>query len=159
MQLWVFHFKISERIPFPCVVGYNLHSSVTMSRFRNGYRNLVSSEDERGIIAGLKNSGGTRTNIGLAEYSGKDTDVSILFYTTEQENLFLNRNDPVEPVVPANSHLQLLNIFQRIDGLRDIAFEKVKAEVVVENGGLIYSYATTIDNESGDPTAFTTAKE
>jgi len=120
---------------------------------------LVSSEGERGIIVGLKNSGGTRTNLGLAEYSGEDTEVNILFYTTEQENLFLNRNDPVEPVVPANSHFQLLNIFQQIESLRDITFEKVKAEVVVENGGLIYSYATTIDNESGDPTAFTAVKE
>jgi len=120
---------------------------------------LISSEGERGIIVGLKNSGGTRTNIGLSEYSGEETEVDILFYTTEQENLFLNRNDPVEPVVPANSHFQLLNIFQRIDSLRDITFQKVKAEVVVRNGGLIYSYATTIDNESGDPTAFTTAKD
>ena len=120
---------------------------------------LVSSEGERGVIVGLNNSGGTRTNIGLSEYSGEETEVNILFYTTEQENLFLNRNDPVEPVVPANSHYQLLNIFQQIDSLRDITFEKVKAEVIVQNGGLIYSYATAIDNESGDPTAFTTAKE
>jgi len=108
---------------------------------------------------GLTNSGGTRTNIGLSEYSGEETEVNILFYTTEQENLFLNRNDPVEPIVPANSHFQLLNIFQQIESLKEVQFEKVKAEVLVENGGLIYSYATTIDNESGDPTAFTTAKE
>ena len=120
---------------------------------------LISSEGETGIIVGLKNSGGTRTNLGLAEYSGEDTEVNIHFYTTEYENQFLNRYDPVEPVVPANSHFQLLNIFQQIDSLRDITFQKVKAEVVVRNGGLIYSYATTIDNESGDPTAFTTAKE
>ena len=120
---------------------------------------LVSSEGERGVIVGLTNSGGTRTNIGLSEYSGEETEVNIFFYTTEQENLFLNRNDPVEPIVPANSHFQLLNIFQQIESLREVQFEKVKAEVVVENGGLIYSYATTIDNESGDPTAFTTAKE
>jgi len=110
-------------------------------------------------MPGLSNSGDTRTNIGLAEYSGQDTLVRIDFYTTDQENLFLNRNEPVGGTVPANVHMQLLNIFEKVESLRDIAFQKVKAEVWVEGGGSIYSYATTIDNESGDPTAFTAAKD
>jgi len=120
---------------------------------------LISADGKAGIMPGLTNSGGTRTNVGLAEYSGRDTPVSILFYSTDQENQLLNRNDPVERNVPADDHLQILNIFELVEDLRDITVEKIKAEVWVEGGGSIYSYATTIDNETGDPTAFTAAKE
>ena len=120
---------------------------------------LISADGRAGIMPGLTNSGDTRTNVGLAEYSGKDTQVSILFYSTDQENQLLNRNDPVKRNVPADEHLQLLNIFEQVEDLREITVEKIKAEVWVEGGGSIYSYATTIDNETGDPTAFTAAEE
>ena len=120
---------------------------------------LISADGKAGIMPGLSNSGGTRTNIGLAEYSGQDTLVRIDFYTTDQENFFLNRNEPVGGTVPANVHMQLLNIFEQVESLRDIELKNVKAEVWVEGGGSIYSYATTIDNKSGDPTAFTAATD
>jgi len=120
---------------------------------------LISADGRAGIMPGLTNSGDTRTNVGLAEYSGRDTQVSILFYSTDQENQLLNRNDPVKRNVPADEHLQLLNIFEQVEDLREITVEKIKAEVWVEGGGSIYSYATTIDNETGDPTAFTAAEE
>ena len=83
----------------------------------------------------------------------------MYFNTTILEIFPLNSGQPLESTVPANSHLQLLRVFEQITGLEGISLEGIEAKVLVESGGSIYSYATIIDNDSGDPTAFVTATE
>jgi hypothetical protein len=120
---------------------------------------LISAASQPGIIVGLANDDGTHTNIGLAEYAGVDTKVHINFFTTEYQRLLLNSNGPEQVEVPANSHEQLYKIFRKYDYLKDVTIDKVKAEIWVQGDGAIYAYATTIDNASKDPTAFTVVKK
>ena len=120
---------------------------------------LISTDGKGGIMEGLIHSDGTRTNIGLSEYSGQETEVEVTFSGTQWAIRPLNPEDPLESTVPANSHFQFLKVFEKIPYLQGREMEAIEARVVVKSGGLVYSYATTIDNDSGDPTAFTTVKE
>ena len=120
---------------------------------------LISTDGKGGIMEGLIHSDGTRTNIGLSEYSGQETEVEVTFSGTQWAIRPLNPEDPLESTVPANSHFQFLKVFEKIPYLLGREMEAIEARVVVKSGGLVYSYATTIDNDSGDPTAFTTVKE
>jgi hypothetical protein len=117
---------------------------------------LVSTDGKAGIINGLIHSDETRTNIGLAEYSGQGTTVSVYFRTTILSGAVINSITQRNIEIPPDSHFQLLRVF---DGAQVDTLQGVEATVVVESGGSVYSYATTIDNASGDPTAFTAAKE
>jgi hypothetical protein len=117
---------------------------------------LVSTGGKAGIINGLIHSDETRTNIGLAEYSGQDTTVSVYFRTTILSGAVINSITQRNIEIPSDSHFQLLRVFE---GAPVDTLQGVEATVVVESGGLVYSYATTIDNASGDPTAFAAAKE
>jgi hypothetical protein len=110
-------------------------------------------------MIGLRHTERTRTNVGLAEYSGEDTRVNIYFSKTLLEIKPLNNGEPLERSVTANSHKQLLKVFERLDGLGSGTQEGVEAKVFVEDGGTVYSYATIVDNVSGDPVAFVSAND
>jgi hypothetical protein len=119
-------------------------------------RDLIEDDGKHGRMVGLKHSDGTRTNFGLAEYSGEDTVVELSFSTTLLEGFHLGT---LTRTVPANSHLQLVKVFEKLPDLEGLSLNGLRVEVTVVSGGSIYAYATVIDNESGDPTSFLAATD
>jgi hypothetical protein len=113
---------------------------------------------ETGTMAGLKHTSGTRTNVGLAEFSGQDTEVELMFFKSRQGlgSLYL---DKLIFTVPANSHLQITKVFEELD-LGPFSSDDIEAWawVTVKGGGSVYAYATIVDNGTGDATIATTAK-
>ena len=100
---------------------------------------LISTDGKGGIMEGLIHSDGTRTNIGLSEYSGQETEVEVTFSGTQWAIRPLNPEDPLESTVPANSHFQFLKVFENILYLLGREMEAIEARVVVKSGGLVYS--------------------
>jgi hypothetical protein len=113
---------------------------------------------ETGTMAGLTHTSGTRTNVGLAEFSGQDTEVELTFFKSRQGlgSLYL---DKLTFTVPANSHLQITKVFEKLD-LGPFSSNDIEAWVwvTVKDGGSVYAYATIVDNGTGDATIATTAK-
>ncbi len=94
-------------------------------------------------------------NLGFAEYSGENTVVDVAIVDADGGDSL----GEFEAIVPAFSHVQILRIFRNLSGLEDIVLEAANAVITAEEGGAIYSYATVIDNRSGDPTAFIAATD
>jgi PKD repeat protein len=117
---------------------------------------LIEGNGKHGRMVGLKHSDGTRTNFGLAEYSGEDTVVELSFSTTLLEGFHLGT---LTRTVPANSHLQLVKVFEKLPDLEGLSLNGLRVEITVVSGGSVYAYATVIDNESGDPTSFLAATD
>ncbi len=118
---------------------------------------LIDTDGGVGLMAGLKHSQATRTNVGLAEYSGVDTMVTLTISTTRAGVFDF---PPLTRKVPANSHLQIPKIFEKLPPeFVDLDLKGLRIQVDVESGGSIYAYATVIDNASGDPTTFLTATD
>jgi hypothetical protein len=117
-------------------------------------RDLIDDGGKYGRMIGLKHSEATRTNVGLAEYSGEDTVVELSFSTTLLEGFHLGT---LTRTVPADSHIQLVKVFEKLPDLEGLNLNGLKVEITVKSGGSVYAYATVIDNASGDPTTFMAA--
>ena len=118
---------------------------------------LIDTDGGVGLMAGLKHSQATRTNVGLAEYSGMDTVVTLTISTTRAGVFDF---PPLTRKVSANSHLQIPKIFEKLPPeFVDLDLKGLRIQVDVESGGSIYAYATVIDNASGDPTTFLTVSD
>jgi hypothetical protein len=120
--------------------------------------NDLIANGETGTMAGLIHTSGTRTNVGLAEFSGQDTKVELLFFGSGQglKSVYL---DKLTIDVPANSHLQITKVFEKLDlGIFSSDDMEAWAWVTVKAGGSVYAYATIVDNGTGDATIATTAK-
>lgn len=104
--------------------------------------------DHTGVIIGLRHSPDTRTNIGIAEFSGEETDVKLTFFSSRLAPRYLGT---ITVTVAAKSHRQVFKVFERL-GLEDDWSNDIIAFVTVQQGGSAYVYASTIDNVSGDAT-------
>jgi len=116
---------------------------------------LIDSE-KAGTIIGLKHTPGTRTNIGITEFSGEETEVVLTFCKTFLEDFCYPSLPPF--TVAASSHLQVTKVFEKL-GLGDAPLHGIMAYVTVKRGGSVYAYASSVDNASGDATTITTAKK
>jgi PKD repeat protein len=111
--------------------------------------------DRTGVIIGLQHSPDTRTNIGIAEFSGEETDVKLTFFSSRLAPRYLGT---ITVTVAAKSHRQVFKVFERL-GLADDWSNDIIAFVTVQQGGSAYVYASTIDNVSGDATTTVAAKK
>ena len=117
---------------------------------------LIAS-GENGTMADLIHTAGTRTNIGLAEFSGQDTEVTLTFFKSRNGRASQYLDTLPAQTVPADSHLQITRVFEEL-GLDPAEEIEAWALVTVTGGGSVYAYATVIDNGTGDATIATTAK-
>jgi hypothetical protein len=113
-------------------------------------------QGKTGTMSAIKHSSGTRTNLGFAEYTGIDTEISIVLADTEGNFTWLH-DEPLQLTVPGGSHIQLTKVFERL-GVGEVEYRAVQAFVQVSQGGSVYAYATVIDNGTGDATSILTAK-
>ena len=109
-----------------------------------------------GTIIGLEHNSATRTNIGFTEFTGQDTQVRLLFKTTDEDSIPLG--PPIIETVQAYQHLQILEVFNEQLHLGDDEWQGIKAEISVLSGGSVYAYASAVDNTSGDATTFVAVK-
>jgi len=113
------------------------------------------AKGKTGKMIGLRHTQGTRTNVGLAEYSGEDTEVEISFFTTRISFLHLGT---LTETVTAKSHVQLTRVFQKL-GLSNTELKDIVAYITVNDGGSIYAYGSVVDNGTGDATTYLSAVE
>jgi hypothetical protein len=113
---------------------------------------------QSGSMGGLKHTQVTRTNLGLAEFSGNDVTVEIVLADTEGNFTWLHDpDDTITLTIPGGSHKQITKVFEKIDA-GEVEWHSVQAFVRVTMGGSVYAYATVIDNQSGDATSVFTAE-
>jgi PKD repeat protein len=110
--------------------------------------------EETGKIMGLKHTPGTRTNVGFGEFDGQDTEVVVTFFTTRPGFVPLGS---LTRTVPANSHLQITRVFDRL-GLGSDPMTGIVAFVRVTSGGSVYAYGSVVDNATGDATTYLAPK-
>ncbi|HXI11743.1 MAG TPA: proprotein convertase P-domain-containing protein [Thermoanaerobaculia bacterium] len=94
-------------------------------------------------LVGLENSVSFRTNVGVSEVSGRTGTVRVAFFDRSGNELE-HRDFPIAPF----GHLQ----FGAFDGRQGRMLASFRGEVrVLEGEARVLTYATVIDNETGDP--------
>jgi hypothetical protein len=111
------------------------------------------AKGDTGIMIGLRHTNGTRTNVGLAEYTGEKTEVEVSFFNTRLSVVYLGT---LTDTVGAKSHIQLTRVFQKL-GLGENELKDIVAYVTVKDGGSVYAYGSVVDNGSGDATTYLSA--
>jgi hypothetical protein len=91
-------------------------------------------------VIGIKQNTDYRTNIGLAEITGKQTEVELRIYNVSDSPLF------------TSSIILLPSGWQQI-GLDDLGVSNLavgRAEIEVKSGGALLAYVSVVDNRTGD---------
>jgi len=103
----------------------------------------LSSSGSRIHLSHLTHNAEYRCNVGFTEVTGTETSLLIVLYDHDGNELG-RKTYTVHPF----SNLQISPIFEdmEIEGY----FDSVRATVEVLSGGVIYAYASVVDNRNGD---------
>jgi hypothetical protein len=104
---------------------------------------------EKGHLLALKQNTDYRTNLGFSEITGQETEVEIRIYNASGSLLITTSFQ-----LPATGWLQV--------GLADLGISSLevgRAEIEVTSGGAVLSYASVVDNRTGDAIYIALQKE
>ena len=134
----------------PLIVSrtYNDTPGGTLGQFVPAVPVLPLNQD-RIFLTGLVHDFYYRTNIGLANFDENDVgDIIITVYDEVGEPL----GEPIETWVPGYSTRQIVEVIERAGILHDVNIFTVAIDT---NGADLTTYASVIDNLTGDPVLYT----
>lgn len=100
-------------------------------------------QNETGLILHLTYNENYRCNIGFTDFAGTSAEVQVKLYDKNRA-LLAFKNYQISP----NSNLQVINIFSDLNVNK--YYESAFVEIKLLNGSKVYSYASVVDNRTGD---------
>lgn len=123
---------------------YNLVENKTYGQYIPGVNEENSiSQNETGLILHLSYNENYRCNIGFTEFSGLSSEVQVKLYDKNKVLLGF-KNYQLGPY----TNLQIINIFGDLNITN--YYEAAYLEVKLLQGSRVYSYASVVDNRTGD---------
>ena len=126
---------------------YNVTDNGTFGQFMPGLdESAVLSEGQIGFLPQIRRSSVFRTNIGVQNRTARPTTVELMLFDAHGNVL----GDVVEVTVPPVGWVQVNDVFTEAGaGACELGCATV---VVTTPGGMVWAYASVVDNRTGDPT-------
>lgn len=123
---------------------YNLIENKSYGQYIPGENEENSIfQNETALILHLSYTEDYRCNVGFTEFAGTSTEVQVKLYDKDRVLLGF-KNYQLNPY----SNLQIINIFGDLNVTKH--YEAAFVEIKLLNGSKVYSYASVVDNRTGD---------
>ncbi len=123
---------------------YNDQASGTYGQFIPAWaEGSFIKPNEVGYISQIVSNSNFRTNMGFAEFEGKNTQVKVEIYSSEGIKLG-EKNYNIE----GYKNLQINGVFSDLGISGDVSYSYAK--VTNLSGGSLFPYASVVDNKTGD---------